>query len=144
MRDHPVSECAAQKQRRKVLLEKRVSRALFAEGSRCGQREIGSRSEEKARERADKEKRDYTSSWPRNVAAGTASAVTLPMPLEAESYLNAPRISEIELFHRAAAHGRVYLHHFALLASSHNTADAHTFFLPFRRRDNLPRNHPLF
>lgn len=48
--------------------------------------------------------RDYTSDSARR--RGTSS---LPMPLELESYLNVPRISEIELFLRCSRPGFTYV-----------------------------------
>lgn len=52
------------------------------------------------------ESRDYTSDSARR------RATSLPMSLELESYLNVPRISEIEPFPAACAPGTVYVRHF--------------------------------
>jgi len=52
------------------------------------------------------ESRDYTSDSTRR------RATSLLMPLELESYLNVPRISEIEPFPAACVPGTVYIRHF--------------------------------
>lgn len=44
------------------------------------------------------------------------------MPLELESYLNVPRISEIEPFPAACAPGTVYVRHFAAMAAMEHAA----------------------